>query len=385
MAPNATISWRYRLFFPRLLLKTSIVKKTEHTKRLPMYFSCCGDSKPLFTEKDFKSASEKPSHLVVLVHGLHGSSRDFLLLEKSILERDSKHRVVVFRPSVNEGRSTDGISRGGSRVAEAVKAFCPKFPSLESISFVGFSLGGLYVRYAIFLLMDHCAPERSLICGLKPENILLVASPNLGVSGFGPFRYFPRVLQVAIVNLLGDTIRELFLVDRKKFDGLVPLLWAMTDESFISAIAKFRRRYLFANVRFDVEVPYGTAAMQPSSRRVFDAPKQPDFSFMVKCNSKIRIWKKYLECSVNSNPSLPFTFGKYLSKKKVQKLEELMAARLRAVDWTLFEVDFGSFLPPVHDSIVAVSRNSLFERLFRKGKDSVELISQLLVEEETAM
>jgi hypothetical protein len=159
----------------------------------------------------------------------------------------------------------------------------------------------------------------------------------------------------------------------------------MTDESFISAIAKFRRRYLFANVRFDVEVPYGTAAMQPSSRRVFDAPKQPDFSFMVKCNSKIRIWKKYLECSVNSNPSLPFTFGKYLSKKKVQKLEELMAARLRAVDWTLFEVDFGSFLPPVHDSIVAVSRNSLFERLFRKGKDSVELISQLLVEEETAM
>ncbi|GJD09567.1 Putative lipase [Galdieria sulphuraria] len=344
----------------------------------------CIGSKPLYTLKDFTSASEEPSHLVVLVHGLHGSSKDFLFLEKSLLQLDKTQSLVVFRPSVNEGRTTDGICKGGSRLAEAVRAFCSKYPSLRSISFVGFSLGGLYVRYALFLLMDKCSPEKSLICGLKPYNILLVASPNLGVSGFGPFRYLPRVLQMAIVTFLGETIRELFLFDRKKFDGRVPLLWAMTDDAFISAIAQFPRRFLFANIRYDVEVPYGTAALQPAIRHVLNSSIQAESSVSVKRTPNISIWKKYLECSSGSSwRSVPFSFGKYLSTQRVMKLEELMASRLRSIDWYLFEVDFGSFLPPVHDSIVAVSRNSMFERVFRKGKDAVEVISHLIVKEET--
>ncbi|GJQ09317.1 hypothetical protein GpartN1_g1108.t1 [Galdieria partita] len=342
----------------------------------------CIGSKPLYTLKDFKSASEEPSHLVVLVHGLHGSSRDFLFLEKSLLEQDETGSLVIFRPSVNEGKTTDGICKGGSRLAEAVRAFCPKYPSLRSISFVGFSLGGLYVRYALFLLMDQCSPEKSLICGLNPRNILLVASPNLGVSGFGPFRYFPRVLQVAVVTFLGETIRELFLLDRKKFDGYVPLLWAMTEEAFIAALAKFPRRFLFANVRYDVEVPYGTAALQPSIRHVLNSPAQAESSLAVKQTSNMCMWRRYLERSSGSS-SVPFSLGRYLPTKYVMKLEELMAFRLRSLDWYLFEVDFGSFLPPVHDSIVAVSRNSFFERMFRKGKEAVEIISYLIVNEET--
>lgn len=128
--------------------KPLFLKAVHQTSLYMQHKICYVDSKPLYTLKDFTSSSESPSHLVVLVHGLHGSSRDFLFVEKSLLQLDETRNLIVFRPSVNEGRTTDGIVKGGSRLAEAVKAFCSKYPSLRSISFVGFSLGELFHSFS---------------------------------------------------------------------------------------------------------------------------------------------------------------------------------------------------------------------------------------------
>ena len=75
--------------------------------------------------------------------------------------------VVVLACAGNEGglRTFDGIVPGGLRVAREVRQFSSRLPSLETISFVGNSLGGLYTRQALGLLYDDGAET---ICGLRP-------------------------------------------------------------------------------------------------------------------------------------------------------------------------------------------------------------------------
>eukprot|EP00871_Galdieria_phlegrea_P005932 jgi/Galph1/826/GphlegSOOS_G5557.1 len=344
-------------------------------------------STPAFSYKDISGNTERPEHAVVLVHGLHGSSRDFSTLEKQLLQIDNSRTLIVFRPSINEGLTTDGISEGGDRLANSVRIFCHRFPSLTYISFVGFSLGGLYVRYALFFLHEKVSETDSRICGLIPRKLLLVASPNLGVSGFGIFRYIPRRLQTTITILLGKTISELFLVDKKHMDGHIPLLWAMTEESFLAPLKAFPKRYLLANVRNDLEVSYGTAAMFSEIRQAVRIPARSDTdeNTIVISTPSVKIRKKWIDTfptsSTYSDSGLSCLSNKYLSKQDVMILEKNMAQRLRSVGWCLYEVEFSFLFPPVHDAMVSVSRNVLFEWLFRKGRDVVQLLCNILTEE----
>ncbi|EPT28534.1 serine esterase (DUF676) protein [Toxoplasma gondii ME49] len=124
-----------------------------------------------------------PVCLVVCVHGIGGVSSDFQFTQTVLQQRAPHIRVLV--STSNTGKTFDGVQRGGERLAEEVRQEVARFPSLAYISLIGFSLGGLYMRFAVRLLYTPASGSSpATVCGLRPLCVGTVASPHLGVRRF---------------------------------------------------------------------------------------------------------------------------------------------------------------------------------------------------------
>jgi hypothetical protein len=81
--------------------------------------------------------------------------------------------------------SADGIDLCGQRLAAEVQKVVNTLnpqghpPRFQYISFVGHSMGGLIVRYAIGRLYN---PAAGTLAGLQPRLYLSLATPHLGLS-----------------------------------------------------------------------------------------------------------------------------------------------------------------------------------------------------------
>ena len=168
-------------------------------------------------------------HLVVLVHGYLGSDReqDYLseaLIEKSkksiqelllsnsnsynkndiedgscINQNQNKHQFVILSSKANVNNSTDGIAKGGERLAVEISDWIQQYTadiqehsssssSLNSnsnstettvtLSLIGNSLGGLYSRYALAELYYNTKSFDKIL----PLIFGTTSSPHLGVS-----------------------------------------------------------------------------------------------------------------------------------------------------------------------------------------------------------
>lgn len=201
------------------------------------------------------STRPPPSHLVVLAHGLSGTSRDLLRLESALQTRD---RSILCLPIAgNEGRTKDGVVPGAERVASEVRAAVAANPSLRRISFVGNSLGGLYIRAAACQLLSG-----GRMAGLAPELFVTIASPHLGTR---LLPWCPPLLHPIAPLFAGQTASDLFL--------RTLALETLTDERHLRALRAFRRRVLYANAAGDLMVqPYTSAidgelrALEPRER-----------------------------------------------------------------------------------------------------------------------
>lgn len=60
-----------------------------------------------------------------------------------------------------KAQTFDGIDSCGERLAIEIKAKLNEHPSLQKISFVGHSMGGLLVRYAAGMLEKLCTDTHS--------------------------------------------------------------------------------------------------------------------------------------------------------------------------------------------------------------------------------
>ena len=120
----------------------------------------------------FSYIKSKPRHLVVLVHGFQGNSFDVRLI---------RNQVALCRPDtllmcshMNEGETEGDISEMGERLSEEVLQYihewCPQ-NSLEKVSFIGHSLGGLIIRASL----PHLKSLSS-----KFQFLLTFSSPHLG-------------------------------------------------------------------------------------------------------------------------------------------------------------------------------------------------------------
>ncbi|KAL2142231.1 hypothetical protein VTI28DRAFT_1429 [Corynascus sepedonium] len=212
-------------------------------------------------ESSYSGGSLEADHLCVLVHGLWGNPNHMASVAKALRAQHPADRVYILVAKRNSGSFTyDGIELGGERVCaeieEELELIKSKGGSIKKLSIVGYSLGGLVARYAIGLLF-----ARGVLDGLECMNFTAFASPFVGVRT--PLRGWMRqAYNVLGARTLCASGRQLFGIDKFRDTGR-PLLAVLADPGsvFMSGLARFRRRTLYANIVNDRTAVYYTTAI----------------------------------------------------------------------------------------------------------------------------
>ncbi|KAF4631998.1 hypothetical protein G7Y89_g6131 [Cudoniella acicularis] len=207
------------------------------------------------------TGNSQAQHLCVLVHGLWGNPGHLAVMAKSLREKhpeDSLHILVAKRNS--NSFTYDGIEVGGERVCqeieEEIERLAKEGQEIKKLSLVGYSLGGLVIRYAAGLLDSKGFFEK-----IQPVNFHTFASPHLGVRT--PLRgWHNHVWNVLGARTLSASGRQLFTIDSFRDTGK-PLLEVLADPDsiFIKGLAKFQRRTLYANIVNDRTAVYYTTGI----------------------------------------------------------------------------------------------------------------------------
>ncbi|KAL3834680.1 hypothetical protein ACJIZ3_009416 [Penstemon smallii] len=311
------------------------------------------------TESEFSSAD----HLVVMVHGILGSSSDWKFGAEQFVKR-LPDKVFVHCSERNMATLTlDGVDVMGERLAEEVLEVIKRKPGLRKISFVAHSLGGLVARYAIGKLYipskresgeevstNTCDQEsKGTIAGLEPVNFITVATPHLGSRGN---KQVPLLFGVpALERVAGrlahwifrKTGRHLFLTDDD--EGKLPLLKRMVKDDgecyFMSALRSFERRVAYSNVDYDHMVGWRTSSI----RRNSELPKWVD------CVDEKYPHIVFEECCK------PCVGEKYESTSEddvFDELEEELINGLSSVSWEKVDVSF-------HSSKLRIAAHSIIQ------------------------
>lgn len=234
-----------------------------------------------------------------LVHGFMGNHEELSFLEEALNEAADElaereddaplEAIIIHRVKCNNTSTFDGIAAGGSRLAKEVQDFIGAYVKGRikavqqpnnaeyhaSISFFGYSLGGMYSRYALSV-MPFKFDVGSTKVVLHPMDFCTAATPHLGIAAHTYF-ILPRCMEYVFAYLFGKTGRDLFRVDRRKGrkwsclgssksnskGEANDLIYAMaTKDEYLRPLAKFRRRTSFINAfGTDAQVPTATAGM----------------------------------------------------------------------------------------------------------------------------
>ncbi|MBA0773195.1 hypothetical protein Gotri_008489 [Gossypium trilobum] len=299
------------------------------------------------------SDSSSADHLVIMVHGILGSSSDWKFGAEQFVKR-LPDKVFVHCSERNMSKLTlDGVDVMGERLAKEVLEVIQEKPNLCKISFVAHSVGGLVARYAIGRLYrppkeevkedksgDGCKEEqRGTIGGLEAMNFITVASPHLGSRGNKqvPFLFgvpaFEKAASCVIHWIFRRTGRHLFLTDDD--EGKPPLLKRMLDDYdefyFMSALRTFKRRVLYSNVAYDHIVGWRTSSI----RRDSELPKweeslnetYPHIVYEEHCKA----------CDADQHATISIE-----DDGSSDKLEEELVRGLSRVSWEKIDVSFQS-------------------------------------------
>jgi len=196
---------------------------------------------------DEQFSSNRPCHLIVLVHGYLGSPTELSYLEWQ-LRQQSKSNVVVYASQCNANCTTDGVAAGGHRLAQEIQDLVDQY-TVATISWVGNSLGGIYVRHALSQL-DLKSTVPVLVC--------TTATPHLGIGPGYAYYSLPRLILRIIAQLLGRTVVDLM--------GFSTVLEELINDEHVQALRRYRLRWLYANAHgTDFQVPTVTAGLLEGS------------------------------------------------------------------------------------------------------------------------
>ena len=191
------------------------------------------------------------THLIVVAHGMWGKAAHLSYIVEEI-SRLYPSAVCLNSVSNEQLLSYDGIERCGSRLAAEVSRFVDEH-AVTRVSFVGYSAGGLFVRFAIGMLHSEGFFDR-----VSPIHLVTIATPHTGhpvVINRIPWRWLRRTLGDIYG---GTTMKEILMCDRD-----VPLLETLSSPGtpFYEALSLFAQLSCYANARNDRTVPYETAAL----------------------------------------------------------------------------------------------------------------------------
>jgi pimeloyl-ACP methyl ester carboxylesterase len=232
-------------------------------------------------EQSMQTTPNTPSHLLILVHGLFGSRYNWEYISEVLQEHLDTTTTLIHVSKANERAATfAGIDACGSALAAEIKNIVSVTPSLQRISFIGHSMGGLISRYAAGELYDS---ENNSIASLKPSHFITMATPHLGCE---PEIESPAQVPLVswlqlpfgldnLVNTISPKISsalyrrsggQFFLTDSD--DGQPPLLYRLSQDCplenryYWSALASFETRTAYANSSGDYFVGWANSSLR---------------------------------------------------------------------------------------------------------------------------
>ncbi|XP_057482676.1 lipid droplet phospholipase 1-like [Actinidia eriantha] len=334
-----------------------------------------------------KSDASSADHLVVMVHGILGSAKDWKFAAEHFV-RMLPDKVFVHCSERNTSTLTlDGVDVMGERLAEEILGVIKQKPSLRKISFVAHSVGGLVARYVIGRLfrppnrenVEDLLPKsyeelsKGTIGGLEPMNFITVATPHLGSRGNKqvPFLFgvpaFEKAASLVIHLIFRRTGRHLFLTDYD--EGKPPLLKRMVEDCdecyFMSALRSFKRRVAYSNVGYDHIVGWRTSSI----RRNSELPKWED-SFNEKYPHIVHE-ERCKAYDIEQCQSI------VIADTASDKIEEELVTALSRVSWEKVDVSFhGSRQRSAAHSLIQVKDRGMHA----EGVDVIQhMIDHLLV------
>lgn len=232
-----------------------------------------------------------PNHIVVMTHGWAGTPANMDVLAERILNKynvfiNSKSSdneqmqesecILIYKVHSNWGYfrsifiTSDGIENGALRMSKEIQQVIIKTPSLEKISFIGHSLGGLYNRAVLPLLTTSSNKKEThleennigLIGGLKPMNFISIGTPHKGVLSDHCTIFGFEILKVLFpwkwISRL-PTISQLLLMDKNG-----PLIAEMMNNmNMINPLSWFKHRHTIGSIKGDLLVPPTSASLLP--------------------------------------------------------------------------------------------------------------------------
>ncbi|CAD6246636.1 unnamed protein product [Miscanthus lutarioriparius] len=316
-------------------------------------------------------SSHAPDHLLVMVHGILGSTADWQYTANEFVKQLPDDVIVHCSEKNTSMLTLDGVDVMGERLANEVLDVISRRPELTKISFLAHSVGGLAARYAIAKLYRH--PDsvsdgntKGTICGLEAINFITVATPHLGSQGnkqvpllFGSVA-MEKVACRVVHWIFRRTGRHLFLTDDD--EGQPPLLQRMVEDHddlyFISALRAFKRRVVYANADCDHIVGWRTSSI----RRNTELPELP----------------------VSSSEKYPHIvheeFSEEIDDDKCQDcmtecdmdvLEEKMVTGLRRVPWEKVDVSF-------HSSMTSFAAHSIIQVKYAFMNEGADVIQHII-------
>lgn len=205
----------------------------------------------------------KPVHLIVISHGLHSNTGADMLFAKEQIEKAAAaagENAIVRGYFDNVCRTERGVKYLGKRMAKYI-ATTLRDPQIKKISFVGHSLGGLVMTYAIAYIHAHY-PE--FFEEIEPINFIALATPFLGLSNENPL-YVKFALDFGIVGKTGQDLGLTWKPTTPFMSSSTiaskPLLRILPTGPAAEILRRFKRRTVYANAVNDGIVPLRTSSL----------------------------------------------------------------------------------------------------------------------------
>ncbi|GLI70839.1 hypothetical protein VaNZ11_015852, partial [Volvox africanus] len=224
------------------------------------------------------------THLIVMANGLFGSPSNWSVICEQLGEHLDMSTVVLHPSKVNRLTDTyDGIDVCGQRLADEIRSVAAAHPSLQRISVIGHSMGGLLLRYAIGVLYN---PSTGRIAGLQASHFITLATPHVGCDGEGlaqvpfigwistrPVQHILQALSVPTATLMfRRTGRQFFLADGSSTSNVNPNSKSSIAARSSSGMVKGGRRIGSGSVARDLRAPTSSPALVANAAAVTGPP-----------------------------------------------------------------------------------------------------------------
>jgi len=189
----------------------------------------------------------KPTeHVIFLVNGFMGGSSDWDNFRFIFASVNNSNNNLHVSNSVSFLNSMNGIDFCGEQLRQEV-AFQLKnnYSPGTLVSFVGHSLGGLIIRYALGLLF-----EDGFFNIYVPHIFMTLATPHCG-----------RLEDTKLWDVVIKNISFIFETGRQITSTESMQILSDPTGIYFKALALFKRRILYSNIKNDIMVYYSTSSI----------------------------------------------------------------------------------------------------------------------------